>query len=287
MKKLLLTVLAFPLVLLIACTPVTTPSASGSASATTSAVAAPSGSAGASASAGTSAKYVKLQVVVPEPDARAGIDGNGWSVDVIAKGTGPAMERIKPAFTTTNSTGRNPAFPGLVIMLKTLSQSGQATNPNTNLARLFQMVSLPNTNGGGTASISSVTSASATPSANGSSGASGASSASPAGSATTSTRTTASDNGTAEATWLVQQVLWGVDVDVELTAFVVDGDAPDTVSDKSQLKIVSDEITVRFHINGTAQPSGSKAPSSASPSGAPAASPSGSARPSASPSSTP
>jgi hypothetical protein len=259
--------------LLAACT-AATPSASGSPTAAGSAAAATS-TAAASASA-ASGKYVDLQVVVPEPNARASIDGTGWTVDIIAKGNGPALDKVRPTLQSSSSAGRHPSFPGLVVMLKSSGAGGQAGNPNQNLARFFQIIGLPNAIPG-TAGISSVTTA---PSPSASAAASG----SPA---TTATRTTA-DNQTAEATWFVQQVLWGVDVDVDLTAFVVDGDAPDVVSDRSALRIVSNEVTVRFHINGPSQPAGSPKPSgSASPSTAPSTAPSGSARPSASPSSTP
>lgn len=260
--------------------------ASPSSSALPSASARATGSAAASASAGASAKYIELQVIAPESNARAGIDGVGWTVDVIAKGSGPAMDAIKPAFTQGGSPGKNTAFPGLVVLLKSTSAGGQAGSADQNLAKLFQMIGLPNTNAG-IAGISSVNTSSASPAATststtGTTGATGAS-ATPAGTAATRS-TTSADNQTAEATWFVQQTLWGSDVDVELTVFVVEGDAPDRVTDRSSLRIVSNEVTVRFHINGggtttgTAKPSGSAAPS---------ASPSGSARPSASPTSTP
>ena len=249
--------------LLFACTPASndqSPSASESASASARASAAPSGTAGTSASPGN--KQIALQVVVPEEDARAGVEGNGWTVDVIAKGDGPAMDRIRPAFRMTTNSGKNGAFPGLVVVVKPVGASSTTNASGSpvpsappNLAGLFQIVGLPNTLGGA-AGISSVsTSATSSPAATGSE--------------------------TAEATWFVLQSLWGTNVDVELTALVVDGDAPDTVADVGQLKAVSNIVTVSFHINGSGvAPSSTVRPT---PSGSTASSvPSGSARPSAS-----
>jgi hypothetical protein len=201
----------------------------------------PTPSARASASAATTArasastKPIDLQVVVPEKDANAGIDGISWTVDIIAKGTSPALEKIKPGIRGGGSTGRNPNFPGLVVMLKPASQGGALVNPSTNLAGLFQIIGLPNTLG----PIAGVSSVNAIPSTS---------------KASAATSTSSADGQTAEATWFVQHAMWGSDVDVELTAFVVDGDAPDTVSDRSSLKIVSNEVTVSFHINGGATP---------------------------------
>lgn len=252
----------------------------------------------ASASAGASAKEITLQVTVPEENAKAGTNGTGWTVDVIAKGSGPNMDKIKPAFRTTTNSGKNTAFPGLVVLIRPVGSSAQTSSASPqaasqpNLAGLFQIIGLPNMLGS-TASISSVNTATGSPaaSATGGTGASGAASASARPSGTAATRpTTTTDNDTAEATWFVQQSLWGTGVDVEMTVFVVDGDAPDTVTDRSSLKIISNEITVRFHINGdgTASPTGSARPSgSASPASSPSSSPSGTARPSASPTSTP
>ncbi len=296
MKRSLLPTLAFALIALAACNQATTPTSSASASA--SAVTRATASVAASASAVASGKEITLQVTAPEENAKAGVDGMGWTVDVLARGSGTAMDKIKPAFRTTTNTGKNSAFPGLVILIRPVGSSastasaspGAAAQPN--LAGLFQVIGLPNTLGGA-ASISSVNTASSSPAAGGSgstgpSGASGASASSARPSSSTSARV-ATDNELAEATWFVQQSLWGTDVDVELTAFVVDGDAPDTVTDKSQLKIISNEVTIRFHINGngTTSPSGSARPSaSGSPTTAPAT-PSGSAAPSASPSKTP
>ena len=200
----------------------------------------------ASASAsGTSAKQVELQVVAPEESARAGVEGMGWTVDVIATGSGPAMDRIKPTFRTATKGGKNSAFPSLVVIIRPVGFASTATTANPsgspitsavpNLAGLFQVIGLPNTIGG-VASISSV-STSATPAP------------------TVATRSTSKmDADTVEATWFVQQSLWGTNVDVELTAFIVDGDAPDTITDTSQLKIVSNEVSVRFHINGSGRP---------------------------------
>jgi hypothetical protein len=256
MKKLLVTPLA---ILLLAACAATTPSASGSPGATASGVAAATAS--ASASAGAAAKYVKLQVVVPESNARAGVDGVGWTVDVIAKGNGPALDRVKPAFMQGGGTGRHQSFPGLIVLLRPVS-GGQTASANVNLARMFQIVGLPNTLGA-TAGLSSVDTT-----------ASPVASASPAGTAARA----ATDNSTAQATWFVQQNTWGSDIDVELTVFVVEGDAPDVVADRTALRIVSDEITVRFHINaasapGSARPSGSASPTaSGSPSSRPSAS---------------
>ena len=290
MKRVLIPLIAFAFLASAACNQAnqTTASPSGSAfgSAAPSASARATGSvaASASASAGATSKYIDLKVVAPEDNARAGVDGMGWTVDVIAKGNGPAMEKIKPAFQQSTSPGKNTAFPGLVVLLKSSSSSTSnassspgttSSNAQQNLAKLFQVIGLPNTRGG-VAGISSVT---ASPAATGGTSASGAS-ASPAGTAATRS-TTSQDNETAEATWFVQQNQWGSDADVELTVFVVEGDAPDTVSDRSSLKIVSNEVTVRFHINGgSAAPAGSARPSAT---GSPAGSPAGSASPSKSP----
>lgn len=283
MKRLLL---ALPLILLFACSPATTPNASGSASALATAAGA-SANASSSASASASGKQITLQVVVPEEGARAGVEGNGWTVDVIAKGNGSAMDRIKPALRMTTNSGKNAAFPGLVVIVKPVGASNSTTNASgspapsalPNLAGLFQIVGLPNTQGG-VAGISSVnTNASSSPAAS--------ASGSPAASAAART-TTATDNDTAEATWFVLQSMWGTNVDVELTALVVDGDAPDTVNDLAQLKAVSNTVTIRFHINGSGVSPSSTVRPSASGSAAPSASPSGSApRPSPSASSTP
>ena len=261
-----------PFVLTACNQPTTTASASPSATVIVTASARASGS--ATASPRTSATQIELEVVVPESGTKAGINGIGWTVDVIARGAGPALDKVKPGIRGGGTTGRHPNFPGLIILLKSTSQGGQAGNPNVNLAGLFQIIGLPNTFGP-LAGISSVgASPSATPASVGASG------------ATVATRSTSStDSQTAEATWFVDQTLWGTDIDVELTAFVVDGDAPDTVSDRSSLKIVSNEVIVRFHINGGGiVPFGSLKPTGST---APTAGPSGSARPSGSPSSTP
>jgi hypothetical protein len=266
------------LVLLFACTPSSSqnPSASASGSAPARASAAASGTAGTSAS--PSSKQIALQVVVPEEGARAGVEGNGWTVDVIAKGDGAAMDRIKPAFRMTTNSGKNSAFPGLVVLVKPIGAPGTTTNASgspapsalPNLAGLFQIVGLPNTLGGA-AGISSISTSA---------------SSSPAASASAAARTnTATDNETAEATWFVLQSMWGTNVDVELTALVVDGDAPDTVADVGQLKAVSNIVTVRFHINGSGVAPSSTVRPTPSGSTAPSVSPSGSARPS--PSATP
>jgi len=155
------------------------------------------------------------------------------------------MDRIKPTFRMATNAGKNTAFPSLVVIIRPVGVASTATTANPsgspitsavpNLAGLFQIIGLPNTIGG-IASISSV-STSATPAP------------------TVATRSTSTMEGdTVEATWFVQQSLWGTNVDVELTAFIVDGDAPDTITDMSQLKIVSNEVTVRFHINGSGRP---------------------------------
>ena len=269
------------LALLAACNQ-TAPNASGSPTSTTAVA-----TTGA-ASPSLAGRYVDLRVVVPEPNSNVGIDGAGWTVDAVAKGNGPAMDRVRPAFRASTSTGRNPAFPGLVVLIRPVgataspSPSASAGGGQPNLAGLFQTVGLTNTNA--TASTTT-TSASPTVRPSASASASGGASGSPSATSTTST-TVSGNTQTAEATWFVTASQWGTNVDVELTAFVVDGDAPDTVpADRSSLKIISNEVTVRFHINGggtspagTARPSGS-AP--ASPSGS--ASPSGTARPSGSP----
>lgn len=297
MKRSLLPLLAFSLLTLAACNQATNTTATSSPLSSGSAAASPratgSVAASASASAGTSAnKYIDLQVTVPQPNMNAGVDGMGWTVDVIAKGNGPAMDKVKPAFqaSSATATGKNTNFPGLVVLLKSSSGASGASgaNANANLAKLFQIIGLPNTLT--SASISSVgTSATSSPAASASAAATSSTSAgaSPAGSA--ATRTTAVDTETAEATWFVQSAMFGKDVDVELTVFIVDGDAPDTVNSTSDLKIVSNEVTVKFHINGgstggttptgTARPSGSATPSGSTAPGSASPSPSASATP--------
>ena len=270
----------------VACNQNNQTTSSGSPLASSSSAASPraSGSVAASASAGNAAKQIDLKIIVPEDKANAGVEGMGWTVDLIAKGNGPAMDRIKPAFRMSTTSGKNAAFPGLVVIVKPLGASSTTTNASgspvpsalPNLAGLFQIIGLPNTLGGA-AGISSInTSASSTPQPSGSAA------------ATAATRsTTATDNETAEATWFVLQSMWGTNLDVELTALVVDGDAPDTVTDIGQLKAVSNVVTVQFHINGSGvAPSSTVRPSPSGPT-APSAAPSGSARPSPSASSTP
>ena len=281
MKRSLL-VPAAALLLLFACTPSSSsqsPSPSAAASASARASAAASGTAGTSAN--PSSKQIALEVVVPEEGARAGVEGNGWTVDIIAKGEGPAMDRIKPAFRMTTNSGKNSAFPGLVVVVRPVGASSPTNASGSpapsglpNLAGLFQIVGLPNTLGGA-AGISSIsTSATSSPAASGG--------ASPAA----RTRT-ATENETAEATWFVLQSLWGTNVDVELSALVVDGDAPDTVVDVGQLKAVSNIVTVGFHINGSGVAPSSTVRPTPSGSAVPTVPPSGSARPSPSASSTP
>ena len=288
MKRSLIPLLAFSLIALVACNKAannasSSPYASGSAAASARATGSVAASAQASASASGTTKYITLDVPVPQSGMNAGVDGKGWIVDIVAKGNGPAMDKVKPAFqtTSTTATGRNTNFPGLVVIVK---ESSGSSGSSPNLAKLFQMIGLPNTLQG--AGISSVgTSASASPSASAYASASAAPSA--AGSAATSSK--AVDQETAAATWFVQQSMFGSDADVELDVFVVDGDAPDSISsDTSDLKIVSNIVTVHFHINGGGKgsgPSGSASPStSAAPSGSSAP---GSASPSPSASSTP
>lgn len=191
-------------------------------------------SAAASASAGASGQAVDLKVVVPEPNAKAGLDGVGWSIDVVAKGKSGALEQVRPQLQSSTTAGRNPAFPGLVIMLSTTPTSNGMQGPKQNLAKLFQLISLPDTTGQTGVSITSATSSPSAPAA-----------------------ARATDTLTAEATWLIMQPNFGTGTDVELTAFIVEGDAPDVIGDTSSLKIVSNQVNVRFHVNGTASPSAS------------------------------
>ena len=74
--------------------------------------------------------------------------------------------------------------------------------------------------------------------------------------------------------------------DATVIAFVVEGTAPDPVpSERGALKIISNEATAQFHVNGTTS---STSPSgSASPTASGSAQPMGSASPSASPSAAP
>ena len=266
------------------------PSASGSAAASARATGSVAASASASASASAGAgKYINLEVTVPQSGMNAGVDGKGWTVDIVAKGNGPAMDKVKPAFQTSSSTatGRNTNFPGLVVLIKDSSGSS-SSGSSPNLAKLFQMIGLPNTLQGA-AGISSVgTSASASPATTASAGPSASGSAAPSAAGSAATSSKAVDQETAEATWFVQQSMWASDADVELDVFVVDGDAPDSVSsDTSNLKIVSNIVTVHFHINGGGKgssPSGSANPSA---SATPASSGGASASPSPSASGTP
>ena len=114
MKKFLIASLALSVALVACSNQSTTPNASASGA--------------ASASAGTAAKQIDLKVIVPEDSAKAGVEGMGWTVDVIAKGDGPAMDRIKPTFRTATNGGKNAAFPGLVVLIKPLGQSGTTSN---------------------------------------------------------------------------------------------------------------------------------------------------------------
>jgi hypothetical protein len=195
----------------------------------------------------------------------------GWSVDVIAKGNGPAMDAIKPAFASGPTVaGHSLAFPGLVVLLST-TPNATTSNAKQNLAKLFQIIALDNTNPQ-VARSSTSSAPAATANASASTAVLGASS-SPRPSAAT-TNTTTSDTTTAEATWFVQSANFGNDVDADLTVFVVEGDAPDTISDQSSLKIVSNQVTVHFHINGGSA-GGSSPASSPRATTTPAASPSG------------
>ena len=269
--------------------------------------AAPSGSPSASGSAAASAsgagKPVNLRVVVPTDGARAGIKGAGWSVDVLAKANdGSVLGDFRPGLSTTPRIGHSVNFPGLVVLLSSATAAGQtraSASPSAsasasaaasasapppsattvagggapNLAGLFQLFAITDQPGENAAARAS---ASATPSASPSASAT-ASQAAARGTVSTGPREV-------EATWVVTDARFGADIDVELTAFVVEGTAPDTVADRSSLRIISNEVTVRFHINDGAGAGGATpAPSgSASPPASPSASPSGSASPSAS-----
>ena len=301
MKRLLFVPLATLMLMAAACNnSATNPTSSGSlpaASAGASASAAigspsasarASGSAAASAagSAGTVSKYVELQIASPEDGAQAGADGQGWMVTVLAKGHGPAMDQVQPAINFVNGVGTNPAFPGLVVLVTTTGGSGSQTkiDPAQNLAKLFQMIGLQNT-GGGPVSVSGTSGGTTGGGATGATGSTGAGGAT-TGSASGTTGASSSQSGderTVNATYYAQNARFGTDVDVEITAFVVEGKAPDTVSDRSSLRIVSNEVTVKFHINGSGQVS----TTGGSATSTPAASPSGAASPSASPSSAP
>lgn len=207
-------------------------------------------------------------------------------VTVLAKGHGPAMDQVQPALNFVNGVGMNQAFPGLVVLIKTTGGSATQTkiDPGQNLAKLFQMIGLPDTGGGpvSVAATSGGTTGGGTTGATGSTGASGATTGSASGTTGASSSRSADDR-TVNATYYAQNARFGTDVDVELTVFVVEGNAPDTVSDRSSLRIVSNEVTVRFHINGSGQASTTGGAASSTP----AASPSGAASPTASPSSSP
>jgi hypothetical protein len=277
MKNRLIAALATPLLVLAACTPQTTTTG------TSSPTVAPSTT--ASATGSPSSKYVELQIPVPQANAKAGLNGAGWSVDIVAKGNGPAMDRIQPSFGSSSGAGRHTSFPGLVVMLSTTPNAQGLAGPKQNLAKLFQIVALENTN----PQVARTTStASPTATATGSpTGTVAGATSTPAG----ATTTTPSDTTTAEATWFVQNAMFGSDVDVEVTAFVVEGDAPDVVNDQQSLKIVSNEVRMRFHINGGAGTTSTGSPR-ATATGTATASPTGTAggtgaSPTASPSKTP
>ena len=277
--------------------PAASPASSASAGASAavgspSASARASGSAAASAagSAGAVSKYVQLQIVSPEDGDRAGIDGKDWMVTVLATGHGPAMDQVQPALNFVNGVGMNQAFPGLVVLIKTTGGSATQTkiDPDQNLAKLFQMIGLPNA-GGGPVSVAGTSggatgggTTAGTTGASGRTGTSGATTGSASGTTGASSSRSADDR-TVNATYYAQNARFGTDVDVEMTVFVVEGNAPDTVSDRSSLRIVSNEVTVRFHIDGSGQAS----TTGGSASSTPAASPSGAASPTASPSSSP
>jgi hypothetical protein len=261
----------------------------------------PSGTQSAGPAATGGAKPVDLRVIVPASGARAGERGAGWSVDVLARASDAnVLGQFRPGLVTSGRVGHSTNFPGLVVLLSTATTGGGAaatasptrspasgspsptTSPSPaataggaagqpNLAGLFQLFAI-------TDDQTTSTAARATASPTATASASATSAASPA-------RTTGSRE--VQAAWVVTDARFGIDVDVELIVFVVDGTAPDTVTDRSSLKIVSNEVSVRFHINdggttgASAAPSATASPASASPSasGSPSASPSASRSP--------
>lgn len=280
--------------LLAACTQTATPSGSPSAAATGA----------ASPSAGAPSKPVELRVIVPASGARVGEKGVGWSVDVLARANdGSVLGDFRPGLVTTPRVGHSANFPGLVVLLSSATSTGQTTasaSPSAaasasasaarsasalpaasgspaaggapNLAGLFQLFAITDAQAANAAAR-----ASATPSASASATASAARAPS-----------VSSGPREVEATWLVNDARFGADVDVELTVFVVEGNAPDAVGDRSSLRIVSNEVTVRFHINNGASGGASPAPSASATAAATAsASGSASASPSPSPSKSP
>ena len=267
-------------------------SSSPSAASSASARASGSAAANASASAGTSSKYIDLKVVTPADSDKAGIDGKGWIVDLVATGKGAALDQVQPKMEFLGSPGANPAFPGLVVTVKVTSGGGQTSSngfkPDQNLATLFQMVGLPNTNGVSLSSARSSSAPAASASAAGASASPSSVAVATTGGATTGGSRGSSNSGdnlTAEATWFVQNAYFGTDVDVEMTVYVVEGTAPDTISDSSSTNVVSNKVTVKFHINGNGQASTTGGSSSSSPAASPSGSPA--ASPSSSPSSSP
>lgn len=86
---------------------------------------------------------VDVQVVVPADGVRVGQGGIGWTVDVIARASEAQLLPARSAFAAgppLTRPGRNPNFPGLVVMLSTTPEEEGIEGPRQNLAGLFQIV---------------------------------------------------------------------------------------------------------------------------------------------------
>lgn len=86
---------------------------------------------------------VELHVVLPEDGVRVGQGGIGWTVDVLAGSSHPHLLPARSAFAAgppLTRPGRNPNFPGLVVMLSTTPEEEGLEGAQQNLAGLFQIV---------------------------------------------------------------------------------------------------------------------------------------------------
>lgn len=109
-------------------------------------VVAPAAFAAPAPRAAADAQSVKVAILTPRAGAVAGINGSGFTVDLMLDATAGQNAALvgSPRFISpTSSTfkpGVNPAIPGLVVAL--------STNPtHTNLANLFQLTGVSSVNG--------------------------------------------------------------------------------------------------------------------------------------------
>ena len=192
------------------------------------------------AASGNQGPPVDIEVFAPEHGDVAGIEGKGWFVDLkvdfpartLAQAgftglqlTGPAGHNNVPPFPGTFSTGHDDRLPGLVVLVSTTNANRPGfSGPGTNLANLFNITGVTNRS---------------------------------------------DDEVQLWDTWIVGADIAGRDVDTTLTVAVVadlnhDGilnDAPNVVTDQNgdgivdardlkTIGVISDIVTVPFHISG-------------------------------------